>query len=393
MNSKETVGTASDYFDHAAVVLFEANSSEDDEVIYKEVRLPVDIVQSVNDICDSSRRSKRNIKTGLVLHGFSKFLSLLSNNNSLYPFYAHDDIYRYFKRDWNCNGGDCIVRPSLTKRHVTYNPESIYMVRGRCGFSMSAKKAAAMEKVFRLLKLHITDGYAVCMIMSLYNIDDKYKSYILGDMNYLSNASDYIMQQIITDSRKYKQWISDCNLFVLNLRIQNTLDLYGESSGQPYLSRHRDRILGMIEGCRVAGKHMHAMGLYQMSTDILHMADSTVDDFNNIEKIRKSMFKEDFHVPQNGDSEKVVVVDGNIKFTDIDDCISTFNAENRTSIFNPTDCKTSTVQHDDEINLLRSALKAEIAENVENAINADDKSSKKSFFTRCRSAFNIIFNT
>jgi hypothetical protein len=384
MNSKETVSTASDYFDHAAVVLYEAKTSEDDEIIYRKARLPVDIAQSMNDMCDSSRRNKRDIKTGLVLHGFSKFLSLLSNSNLLYPFYAHDDIYRYFKRDWNCKGGNCIVRPSLTKRHVTYNPESICMVSERYTFSISAKKAAAMEKVFRLLKLHITDGYAVCIIMSLYNMDNKYKHYILGDMNYLSTASNYIMQQITTDSRKYKQWVSDCDLFVLEVHVRNTLDFYGASDDREYSSMHRSQIMGLIHGCNIAGKHMLKLGLHQMSTDILHIADSIATDFNNIEEMRKSLFNEDLHVPRNIEVEKTVMVSEDTKFTDI---------KHDTSIFNDTDRKTPSIEYGHEIDLLRSALKAEIAENVENAINTDDKSSKKSFFTRCRDAFNIIFST
>ena len=308
MNSGTTVGNINFFIELAATSLLEAKISDEDEVTYVRTRLQADVIQAIDDVCDNTRFSRRDTKAGMVLHGFHIFTGYLNENDLLYPFTAYDDIYRYFKHEWNDRGEECLSNPSLVQRHITYNNESIVSQRKQYTFSISAKRAAAMKKVFRLLKLNMSDGYAVCYLLSLYNMDNKYRKFALGDIGYLRSVTTQLLREITTDSKKCKQWISYCDLNTFDSSIRHALNIYRTADDGKRLSDYRDRVVNIIEGCRVAGKYMNSLGFHQMETDLSHLTELFISDFYVIDNTRTSINEDDLWIATLDDMDQVVYV-------------------------------------------------------------------------------------
>ena len=308
MNSDTAVGNINYFIELAATTLLEANTSDEDTVTYVRTRLQADVIQAIDDVCDNTRYSRRDTKTGMVLHGFHIFISYLNENDLLYPFTAYNDIYRYFKHEWNDNGEECLFNPSLVQRHITYNNESIVSQRKRYTFSMSAKRAAAMKKIFRLLKLNMSDGYAVCFLLSLYNMDSRYRKFALSDIGYLRSVTTRLFKEITVDSRKCKQWISDCDLNTFDSSIRHALNIYSTTDDGKRLSDYRDRVINIIDGCRVAEKYMNSLGFYQMETELSQLTELFISDFYVIDNTRDSINEDDLWVPVLNDMDQIVYV-------------------------------------------------------------------------------------
>ena len=314
MDSDKSDNSLDKYIHYAYTDLEKAKISDTDEILIKRVRLPVAIIQCVSDICHNTGRNSRNIKTGMILHGFYILRSVLNENDTLNSFRAHDDIYRYFKDGWNYKGGVCKLKPALLKKHVTYNMESIDEVRERYGFSMSASKCMEMEKTFKLLKLHLIDGYTVCVFLSLKNMNGEYSKYTYGDINYLNATSDYIIQEIKECGRDCKQWVSDCRLFDLHLYIKNIIAKYGEVYDPHDVEVYHGHVLNLIEGCKKTGEHMTRLGLYNMSEGIQQIADEVIHEFNNMEQMRVSLSNEEVYVPGSYKKGFTVTVDEDVEY-------------------------------------------------------------------------------
>lgn len=308
MNSDTAVGDINYFIELAATTLLEAKSSDEDVVTYARTRMQADVVQAIDDVCDNTRRSRRDTKTGMVLHGFHIFLGYLNENDLLYPFTAYNDVYRYFKHEWNDKGEECLFNPSLVQRHITFDNESIASHRKRYTFSMSAKRAAAMEKVFRLLKLSMSDGYAVCFLLSLYNMESRYRKFALSDIGYLRSVTTRLFREITIDSRKCKQWISDCDLNTFDSSIRHALNIYSTTDDGKRLSDYRDRVINIIDGCRIAEKYMNSLGFHQMETELTQLTELFISDFYVVDNTRVSIKADDVWVPMVDEMNRIVYV-------------------------------------------------------------------------------------